>query len=307
RSVPKALAPSGAFANVSEVAGRVASSPIPKGMSVAPTLLAPKGTPPGLAVRIRDGYRAVAVKVDESSGVAGWIKPDCRVDIVAVIQSDSYSGSKAKTVSKVILENVEVLAVGQDSGTNGEVGALVSKSVTVAVLPEDVPRLHLAATKGTLRLAMRNLQDASSGTFSQTTDNDLLGVSSVPVAGRKSGSTGLAGSILSGLFSKQPKPTDNKTDKDHDGALAVKSTLSGAAAPVRGEAWRVEVLAGAKSEEIWFDGRSKNARRLDMKQNTRFSGQSPNAGFGAWPQAEASAGMPDPEPAESSESRELKE
>ena len=288
RSVPKSLQPKAVFINVEEVAGRVASVNIPKGMPIVPNWLAPKGTMPGLAVRIREGYRAVAVKIDESSGVAGWLKPGCRVDVVAVMQTDGYSSNSERgTLSKVILENVEVLAVGQDIGAAGEAGASVTKSTTLAVLPQDVPRLHLAATKGTLRLAMRNLQDLASASDGETTDNDLLGGPSHAVPQSKTGPASRAGGILAGLFGKQPKTDAHKTDKDHRLPPAGSAMPAGAMASAQGQAWRVELLAGAQREEIWFDGRSEDARRLEMKSDGRSkaSGAAANWSFGIPPAA----------------------
>jgi hypothetical protein len=78
RQVPQSLVPPGAFTSATDVAGRVTRTMIPKGMVLSEALLAPAGTTPGLQSRIPDGYRAVAVKVDEASSVAGYEgkKPD---------------------------------------------------------------------------------------------------------------------------------------------------------------------------------------------------------------------------------------
>lgn len=291
RSVPKALQPKAVFTDLKEVAGRVSCVNIPKGMPIVPNLLAPKGTMPGLAVRIREGYRAVAVKIDESSGVAGWLKPGCHVDVVAVMQTDGYSSSRG-TISKVILENVEVLAVGQDIGTAGEVGASVTKSATLAVLPQDVPKLHLAATKGTLRLAMRNLQDFASASDGETTDKELLGGSSSKVSQTQGKSTG----ILSSLFGKQPKTDAHKTDKDHEALSAGYPVPATAMASAQGQPWRVELLVGAQHEEIWFDGRTEGASRLEMKSDGRSRSSGPVSHSNLWtsPAAAQNAGnVPD--------------
>ncbi len=297
RMLPQSLAPKMVFTDVKEVAGRVASMTVPKGMPIVPNLLAPKGTPPGLSVRIKDGYRAVAVKTDESSAVAGWIKPGCRVDVVAIIQVE---GAGRSTISKVILENIEVLAVGQDIGASGEVSASVTKSVTLAVLPQDVPKLHLASSSGTVRLAMRNQYDFGSNK-SQTTDKELLGVAGTAGSGRGTGASGLAGALLGQLFGKQPKMEPNKTDKDHGGLTArphapVQVVASSGARP-----WRVELLAGPQSEEIWFDGSTMGACRLSGKSNERFG-----ASIGPTPMVSPGASTT-PESSESSRSTESRE
>ena len=270
KATPKSLIPDLSFTKLEDVVGRVASLTIPRGMPVVPTLLAPKGTPPGMAVRIRDGYRAVAVKIDEFAGVAGWIKPASHVDVVAVMHTQGASRSQG-TISKVILENVEVLAVGQDIGISGDTAASVTKSVTLLVRPEDVPKLHLAATKGTLRLAMRNQRDFSASTKLQTTDKDLLTSSSTGGSTKNRSGSGSPPSILSRLFHKQPKIAEDKTDKEPEGLRSARSDVVQSATPTQDQPWRVEVMTGPQTEEIWFDGDTRKARRL----NGELAGGSP--------------------------------
>ena len=261
KETPSALVPQLAFVKREDVVGRVASLTIPRGMPVVPTLLAPEGTPPGLAVRIQDGYRAVAVKIDEFAGVAGWIKPGSHVDVVAVMQT--YGSVRGQgTICKVILENVEVLAVGQDIGITGDTTASVTKSVTLLIRPESVPRLHLAATKGKLRLAMRNQRDLTVSAQFQTTDKDLLGQFGTGDSFHGSSEDESQKSILSRLFRKQPKIDPNETDKDLKGLWPAQSGVLQVAAPTQGQSWRVELLTGQKTEEVWFDGNTKKARRL---------------------------------------------
>ncbi len=170
--MPQALVPGDAFTRKEDVVGRVTSSIIPKDMPIVGGLLAPKGTLPGVEARIPAGYRAVAVKIDESSGVAFLVKPGSRVDVVAVMVQE---GRNNETISKTILHDIEVAAVGQDLGHNTDKGAVTSKSVTLLVKPQDVPKLHLASQKGKILLAMRNQTDMSSRTTAETTEKMLLG------------------------------------------------------------------------------------------------------------------------------------
>jgi pilus assembly protein CpaB len=249
--VPSALAPKMIFSDPKELVGRVTTQTIPQGTPVVPTLLAPKGTPAGMTARIKDGYRAVAVKVDEVVGVAGWVKPGCRVDVVAVMTG--RRGSESETISKVILQNVEVLAVGQDIGTSGETAAAVAKTVTLLVRPDAVTRLHLASTKGTVRLAMRNQSDGDDSRVAQTTDNEIF-TGEKP---KKAGTSGGAG-LLGQLFGKQPKPAPKATDKEP----AAPKPVVVAAAPAPPQ-WSVEVLSGSKSYNVVFDGEGADARRVD--------------------------------------------
>lgn len=239
--VPKSVAPKQAISDPQEVIGRVSAQMIPQGMPIVSSMLSPKGTLAGMAARIPDGYRAVAVKVDEVVGVAGWVKPKSRVDVVAVMQING--SGRNETISRVILQNVEVLAVGQDIGNGGEDGAAMAKSVTLLVTPDAVPKLHLASTKGTIRLAMRNQNDGEGGQMASTTDNDLLDIAP---ASRPAPTSPL----LVGLLSKQPKPAPAATDKAEEAPSMDPPTPT----------WAVEVWSGTRVERVQFDGEGDDAR-----------------------------------------------
>jgi pilus assembly protein CpaB len=268
KSVPKALAPKLCFQDKGELRGRVTSLPIATGMPIVPNLLAPQGTPAGLTVRIPDGHRAVAIQVDEFAGVAGWIKPGSRVDVVAVMSG--RSGAQNETISKVILQNVEVLTVGQDIGGKTDVAAAVARSVTLCVEPAEVPRLHLAATKGKIRLAMRNQIDAelvrSTG---QTTDNDLLGLpdSSSKTNGAK------PGGFLAGLFGQLGKSDEKATDKEAKARAAAPPVQVVAAAPKK--EWVIELMSGSRVEQVRFEGDGKSLRRVPSGKGRGLTGFSP--------------------------------
>lgn len=102
------------------------------------------------------GMRAVSVPVDEVSDVAGFVLPHTRVDVLVATESGEGSGGKA--FSKVILQNVEVLAVAQEVEQKKDEPTVV-KVVTLLVTPQESERLALASHSGTLRLAMRNYND----------------------------------------------------------------------------------------------------------------------------------------------------
>ncbi len=254
--VPKGLVPKQIFSNTKEVIGRVTTQTIPQGIPVVPSLLAPKGTPAGMAARIPDGYRAVAVKVDEVVGVAGWVKPGSRVDVVAVM--NARRDAKNETISRVILQNVEVLAVGQNLGSSGEAAAEIAKSVTLLVKPEAVTKLHLAATKGTLRLAMRSQSDETPGLEGTASDSELFGADDTIVSHDNQGSSTTQGpSWLGGLLNKGPKPNRKATDKTGDANLPPPTPQVAMAG------WSVEVMQGSNVVRYVFDGQGQDARRMD--------------------------------------------
>ena len=118
--------------------------------------LAPTGSGAGLMAVIPDGMRAVGVKVNDVIGVAGFVVPGSRVDVI-------LSGSPAKNneieMSKVILENIQVLAAGQNvtSDVNGKPQSV--QVVTLLVTPEESQKLALASVDGKIQLALRNPLD----------------------------------------------------------------------------------------------------------------------------------------------------
>jgi len=181
KQIPQSLAPSQQFAKPEDVIDRVTSMMIPKDMPVLGTMLAPKGTAPGLVARIPEGMRAVAVKVDEWVGVGGWLKPGVRVDVAAVFTVGS--GGKSETISKIILQNIEVIAVGGEKGqTPQDTGPMVARSVTLLVKTTDVGKLHLASEKGKIRLAMRNSLDEKDQEIAADSEKALYGLGNSPVS-----------------------------------------------------------------------------------------------------------------------------
>jgi hypothetical protein len=101
------------------------------------------------------GMRAMSVQVDEVSDIAGFVLPHARVDVLAALSS---SDNGQKPISKIVLENVEVLAVAQEMEKEKDQPELV-KVVTLLVKPDEAELLALASHEGVLWLAMRNYND----------------------------------------------------------------------------------------------------------------------------------------------------
>jgi pilus assembly protein CpaB len=173
--------PDGAFMNPSQVAGAfvknqfVTNEPI-----VATKLFLGQKTAGVMPLLIPPGMRAVSVQVDEVSDIAGFILPHAHVDIlVAVSNQGSREGDKP--FSKIVLQNVEVLAVAQEIEKKRDEPELV-KVVTVLVTPQDAERLALATREGVLHLAMRNYSDSKIVLTSGTDVEELLHQYSLRVA-----------------------------------------------------------------------------------------------------------------------------
>ena len=173
--------PEGAFMNPGQVAGAfvknqfVTNEPI-----VATKLFLGQKTAGVMPLLIPPGMRAVSVQVDEVSDIAGFILPHAHVDILVAV-SNQGTGQADKPFSKIVLQNVEVLAVAQEVEKKKDEPELV-KVVTVIVTPQDAERLALATREGVLHLAMRNYADSKIVLTSGTNVEELLHQYSLNVA-----------------------------------------------------------------------------------------------------------------------------
>lgn len=158
-SWPKDSIPLGSSSSVKPLVGRVAVRPISKGDAVTEQKLKPKAAAQGsgfLTYIIPLGHRAITVAVNEVAGVAGFITPNDRVDIVL---TTLVPGSQTENISKIILQNVPVLATGQITEQKEGKPAVVP-TVTLDLTPEDSEKLVLAGAKGSLQLLLRNIADS---------------------------------------------------------------------------------------------------------------------------------------------------
>ena len=154
---PAGQAPEGTFAQPSEIVGRGLIAPLVKNEPVLPSKLASKEAGSGLPPVIPEGMRAVSVRVNEVIGVAGYVLPGTRVD---VITTATPTMSQVDTTSKLILSNVQVLTAGTRMEQDQEKGKPVQVTVvTLLVNPEQSERLALASTEGKIQLALRNPMD----------------------------------------------------------------------------------------------------------------------------------------------------
>jgi len=154
---PVGAAPAGAFAKPNDVIGRGVISSIVKNEPVLPAKLASKEAGAGLPPIIPDGMRAVSVRVNDVIGVAGYVLPGTRVDVVC---TESPTSQASDATSKVILSNVQVLTAGTRMEQDQEKGKPIQVTVvTLLVYPEQSERLALASNEGKIQLALRNPLD----------------------------------------------------------------------------------------------------------------------------------------------------
>jgi len=149
---PKELVPNQAAASLKQVEGRVAITPIAKGEPILMGKLAPEGTAAGLGGLLDENKRALTVRVDDVSGVAGFIHPGDRVDVLADIK---IPDSK-ENFSKIILQNINVLTAGQIWERTGDNKPVVVNTVTMELDANEAEVLNLASNEGKIRLALRS-------------------------------------------------------------------------------------------------------------------------------------------------------
>jgi pilus assembly protein CpaB len=154
---PADAVPGGAFDNPEQLVKRGLIRPVAQNEPFLPPQLAPIEAGAGLPPVIPEGFRALSVRVNDVVGVAGYVLPGTRVDVITTINPSSRPEDVA---SKVILTNVQVLAAGTKIETSEKDNKPVQVSVvTLMVSPEEAERLTLAATEGKIQLALRNPMD----------------------------------------------------------------------------------------------------------------------------------------------------
>ncbi len=153
---PKKLLPEKAMVKLEEVRGRVSVMDISAKTPILDRQLAGIGAQPGLPGVTPAGMRAVSVRVDEASGVGGFVSPGSYVDVIAIMQPQIDG---AKQVSKVILQKVRVLAGGQQMQNKPDGKPALVNTVTLEVTPPQAEKLKLAEAEGRLQLSIRNATD----------------------------------------------------------------------------------------------------------------------------------------------------
>ncbi len=217
--------PNGYFSDATVLEGRVVISPIAPNEPILQSRLGPIDLKTGgVAAVVKPKNRAVAVRVDKVIGVAGFVHPGNRVDVLVTVE-----GGKGipQAITKIVLENILVLAAGPEVQKTGkEAQASPVDVITLEVTPEETEKLAHAATQGKLQLALRSYQD--------TEDVLTRGVKTPALLASYSG-VGEAPKVPS----KQGK----------------KVSAVGGPSQIKPAALTVEVVRGGQSSKVNFEGR----------------------------------------------------
>jgi pilus assembly protein CpaB len=148
------------FTRIEDVIGKIAKGEIYQGETIIEKRLASSNEGTILASLVNENMRAVSVRVDDVIGVAGFLLPNNRVDVLASRMD------QRRSITRTILQNIKVLAVDQTSEASKDKPLLV-RAVTLEVSPEDSEALFQAIQEGSIHLTLRNPKDSSDTALSK--------------------------------------------------------------------------------------------------------------------------------------------
>jgi pilus assembly protein CpaB len=167
---PEDAVPAGAFAKIADLTSggrRVVLTAIEANEPILASKITGSGQRATLSATLSDGMKAVTIRVNDVEGVAGFVLPGDRVDLMLTRQQD-----KAMAASDVVLQNIKVLAVDQVADERADKPS-VAKAVTLEVEVASAQKLALAATVGTLSLALRKAGEVTAQNTRRITLSDL--------------------------------------------------------------------------------------------------------------------------------------
>jgi pilus assembly protein CpaB len=178
--------PKNSILDAKNAIGRGVTSSLYKGEPILDDRLAPIGSGGGLAATIRDGMRAIAVKVDAVVGVAGFVLPGMRVDILISgtppVEAGGSGGSTNNTQVRTVLQNIEVLSAGTDIQKDAEGKPQQVQVVNLLVTPEQAQVLALASNETRIQLVLRNPLDTKVAAVQGTAMANLFLDQNAPAA-----------------------------------------------------------------------------------------------------------------------------
>ncbi len=173
--------PVGFAASKAEVVGRGVMSPLQENEPILDNKLAPKGTGGGLPIIIDTGKRALTMRVNDVTGVAGFVTPNTRVDVLLTM--NDKVGNEPST--RIVMQDVRALAAGQQIQPDKDGKPQSVGVVTFLVTPEQAETLALASQQGSIQLALRNMLDTARVKTMGTRSSALLGPIGRPPAPRR--------------------------------------------------------------------------------------------------------------------------
>jgi pilus assembly protein CpaB len=171
----------GSFTKIEDVVNRGAIVQVAENEPLTESKLAALGSGGGLPPTIPEGMRAISVKTNEVVGVAGFVIPGTRVDVLVIV---GRNGAREEPISRAVVSNVQVLTAGSrfdQEKAKQEGKPIAATVVTLLVTPEDAERISLAANEGQIMLTLRNPLDVAPTTTPGVRMANLLAAPSAPV------------------------------------------------------------------------------------------------------------------------------
>jgi pilus assembly protein CpaB len=172
--------PDDAVKTLADAAGRGVVATIYQNEPILEHRLASKGAGAGLAATIPMGMRAVALRVNEVVGLAGFVLPGMRVDVLMAGSTPNQEQARSGTLCRTILQNIEVLSAGQKIEKNTDGKPESAQVVNLLVSPDQAEILNLASSETKVQLVLRNPLDTKSEATKGTSIAQLFGASIVP-------------------------------------------------------------------------------------------------------------------------------
>jgi pilus assembly protein CpaB len=226
---PGAL-PATAVLKREDIIGRGVTTTIYDGEPILENRLAPKGAGGGLAAMIPSGMRAVAVRVNDVVGVAGFVVPGMRVDVLISGNPPAANSATQGSLTRTLLQNIEVLSAGQEFKKDNEGKPLGVGVVNLLVTPEQAEMLSLASNQTVIQLVLRNPLDTQVAKTPGTAVVELFAVN-----GPKKRPDPAK------VYVRAPKP------------LPVPLPVEVKVAPPARQSFVMEVINGGKKSETKFD------------------------------------------------------
>ena len=229
--------PVGAATKVQDVVGRGVTTAIYAKEPIIESRLAAKGAGGGLAAMIPRGMRAFAVSVNEIVGVAGFVTAGSHVDLLIQGVAPGQNGALG-TLSKTLIQNLEVLSAGQDFKKDPEGKPMPVQVVNVLVTPEQAEILSLASAQTSIRMTLRN-----------PLDHDIAKTPGTAMKFMWQGAGNLKGAAMPDETQAAPAPRPRAAPQP-----APKPVVSQLPPPQKKEApFVMEILSGSGRSEVKFD------------------------------------------------------
>lgn len=241
--VPATAFPKGAYSKPEDVLDRPVISNILHEEPILEGRLAQRGSGFGLSPVIPVGMRAVTVRVNDVVGVAGFVLPNMRVDVLITGQPP---GSDNR-VTKTVLQNILVLSAGSTMQTDNSGKPVNAPNVTLLVTPQQAELLTLAGNEGRIQLVLRNAGDQSVETTKGLTATSLYGVHGRPNASSQANYDPFSGAEAP---RPRPRPAPRAADLAPPPPPPVAAPAVEQIVAIRGTERKVETVSSKKSDEF---------------------------------------------------------